>query len=84
MNKIWSGRTARQLSWLLLALAACGPAHQPEPDLDLGGGIFMSAAGEVRGATGPWPPGLPAHDLFDPETPSTAPAPTAGEFENRK
>lgn len=62
-------RTARMAcsSTLLFALLACdgGKPAQAPGMLDLGGGISMTADGVILGATGPWPPSLPADDAME-------------------
>jgi hypothetical protein len=47
----------------LLVLGACGVRPAPEAaTLDLGGGISMTATGQILGATPAWRPTLPADD----------------------
>jgi hypothetical protein len=47
---------------LLCAVAACGQRAPGIADLDLGGGISMTANGEIKGATPPWLSGVPPEE----------------------
>lgn len=47
---------------LLNAVGACGQRAQEMADLDLGGGIWMTADGEIKGATKPWASSVPAEE----------------------
>lgn len=47
---------------LLCAVGACGQRAPGMAALDLGGGISMTADGEIKGATPPWLSGVPPED----------------------
>ena len=61
------GNLMAHASWLaavmlLNAVGACGQRVQEIADLDLGGGISMTADGEIKGATKPWASSVPAEE----------------------
>jgi hypothetical protein len=52
---------------LLSGVAACGAPERDIPDLDLGGGLSMTASGEIKGVTPSTfsPAGLPSQEEDD-------------------